>query len=95
MKQSSHDDNAAIATDLTILAIVLGVIAFAIYWVFNNFDFTSFGENVIEGSLGTVAGITTGLFNIGNGIGNKWNPVTEWRKNKATEGRSWYTLYLW
>ena len=58
-----------------------------------------------------VAGSVSGLFQLGKDLGNatnplkegsrankwanKWNPVTAWRDNKAKEGRSWYTLYLW
>lgn len=96
MKQSNiqEDNSGSIATDLILLVTVIGIIVFGIWWVLNNFDFSSFTQNIVEGTLGTVAGITAGLFQTGVDFGTKYNPVNEWRKNRDTEGRRWYYLYL-
>lgn len=94
MKQTNKDDEASIATDLILLTIVLGAITLGLWWLWNNLDLSGFLDNPVQGTAGVAAGILGGLFNLGKDLGEEYNPVDEWRKNKNTEGRKWYYLYL-
>lgn len=75
-----------------ILAILAGI-AFALY-SFTKLDFSDVGENIAEAIWGTIAGVFTGFAKSAASTADKYNPVTEWRRNKAISGRKWYYLYL-
>jgi hypothetical protein len=68
--------------NLLLTVAILAAVGFAIYWLVGEIQdfgglngfFENLGEGAVGGLTGFVTGATTGLFNFGKSIGNKWNP---------------------